>query len=310
MDGFSGARDHTKQAELPGCDRGPVRPPSERSDRNLWVGRLRGALAERAPEALGIAEDAVRACPGEPEVLLLAALAALAAADPERAFVFLKRYQKRYAPNQAATLLTALALAQQRQFARAWSMLEAERIEAFPAAVRWLVGDDVMVDWLRDRLLEIRLERLRVRSPAATPRSNRPSRPPEPPAFRPRQARAAPVAPAPPEVPDLPRLEARFDVRIEIADPGAIRLEGDAADAEWFRLRSELVRLSLLEGFDDLLCLPALSGVETHWYQVETVRKVLKQYRGRVLLADEVGLPGSRGTGSARCAHGRAAWHR
>ena len=30
--------------------------------------------------------------------------------------------------------------------------------------------------------------------------------------------------------------------------------------------------------------------METHWYQVETVRKVLKQYRGRVLLADEVGL--------------------
>jgi len=30
--------------------------------------------------------------------------------------------------------------------------------------------------------------------------------------------------------------------------------------------------------------------VEAHWYQIETVRKVLKQFRGRVLLADEVGL--------------------
>ena len=30
--------------------------------------------------------------------------------------------------------------------------------------------------------------------------------------------------------------------------------------------------------------------MEAHWYQIETVRKVLKQYRGRVLLADEVGL--------------------
>jgi SNF2 family DNA or RNA helicase len=45
-----------------------------------------------------------------------------------------------------------------------------------------------------------------------------------------------------------------------------------------------------MEGFDELLCLPALRGVEAHWYQIETVRKVLKQYRGRVLLADEVGL--------------------
>ena len=55
-------------------------------------------------------------------------------------------------------------------------------------------------------------------------------------------------------------------------------------------MRGELVRLSLFEGFDELLCLPALQGVEPHWYQTETVRKVLKQYRGRVLLADEVGL--------------------
>ena len=30
--------------------------------------------------------------------------------------------------------------------------------------------------------------------------------------------------------------------------------------------------------------------METHWHQVETARKVIKQYRGRVLLADEVGL--------------------
>ena len=39
-----------------------------------------------------------------------------------------------------------------------------------------------------------------------------------------------------------------------------------------------------------MLCLPHLRGIETFWYQVETVRKVLKQFRGRVLLADEVGL--------------------
>src|SRR5207248_3124512 len=39
-----------------------------------------------------------------------------------------------------------------------------------------------------------------------------------------------------------------------------------------------------------LLCLQHVRGIETFWYQVETVRKVLKQFRGRVLLADEVGL--------------------
>ena len=44
------------------------------------------------------------------------------------------------------------------------------------------------------------------------------------------------------------------------------------------------------QGFDELLCLPHLTGVEPFWHQIETVRKVLKQFRGRVLLADEVGL--------------------
>ena len=89
---------------------------------------------------------------------------------------------------------------------------------------------------------------------------------------------------------DLPRLEARLDIAFELANPDAIEIAGTEADPIAFRLRSELVRLSLFEGFDELLCLPALQGVEAHWYQVETVRKVLKQYRGRVLLADEVGL--------------------
>ena len=39
-----------------------------------------------------------------------------------------------------------------------------------------------------------------------------------------------------------------------------------------------------------MLCLPTLQGVVARWYQIETVRKALKQYRGRVLLADQVGF--------------------
>ena len=62
------------------------------------------------------------------------------------------------------------------------------------------------------------------------------------------------------------------------------------ADSDWYRLRGEFVHLGLLQGFDELLCLPGLHQVDTYWYQVETVRKVLKSFHGRVLLADEVGL--------------------
>jgi SNF2 family DNA or RNA helicase len=99
-----------------------------------------------------------------------------------------------------------------------------------------------------------------------------------------------PVVPMQPVGSGLPKLEARFDLAFEVTNADAIEVDGPAPDTVAFRLRSELVRLSLFEGFDELLCLPALQGVEAHWYQIETVRKVLKQYRGRVLLADEVGL--------------------
>lgn len=48
--------------------------------------------------------------------------------------------------------------------------------------------------------------------------------------------------------------------------------------------------LASAETFSELLSLASLRGVERHAYQIETVRRVLRVLRGRVLLADEVGL--------------------
>jgi SNF2 family DNA or RNA helicase len=48
--------------------------------------------------------------------------------------------------------------------------------------------------------------------------------------------------------------------------------------------------LAIQGGFDELLCLSATSAVEKYWYQIETVKKVLKLFHGRALLCDEVGL--------------------
>jgi len=48
--------------------------------------------------------------------------------------------------------------------------------------------------------------------------------------------------------------------------------------------------LSLLKGFDRLLCLQSIRRTRKFWYQIETVKKTLKYFRGRVLLCDEVGL--------------------
>jgi SNF2 family DNA or RNA helicase len=62
------------------------------------------------------------------------------------------------------------------------------------------------------------------------------------------------------------------------------------SDTAGLRLHLEHARLRLLRGFDELLCLEGLRGVEQLPHQIETVRKVLRHFRGRVLLADEVGL--------------------
>ena len=127
-------------------------PAAEPSEQILWANRVRDALARQSGTALGIAEDAFVAYPGEFELLLLAALAALAAGHPVRALGFIKRHQKRYVPGKAVSLLLALAFAQQRQFPRAWTMLRVNGIDTFPVAARWFVGADVMLPWLRDRL--------------------------------------------------------------------------------------------------------------------------------------------------------------
>lgn len=81
--------------------------------------------------------------------------------------------------------------------------------------------------------------------------------------------------------------------------PGGIPVTFSAAPLPRWRVTSnprhlwlheEHARLSLLRGFDELLCLEGLQEVEHLPHQIETVRKVLRHFHGRVLLADEVGL--------------------
>ncbi len=53
-------------------------------------------------------------------------------------------------------------------------------------------------------------------------------------------------------------------------------------------LESHAIRFK--ESFETLICLASLSQVRSYWYQEETAKKVLKRFRGRALLSDEVGL--------------------
>ena len=69
--------------------------------RAYWLEQLHPALASLSPNSLPIAEAALRACPVDSALLLMAALAALVAEQPDRAIGFLKRFERRYAANKA-----------------------------------------------------------------------------------------------------------------------------------------------------------------------------------------------------------------
>lgn len=56
------------------------------------------------------------------------------------------------------------------------------------------------------------------------------------------------------------------------------------------RLLLDFARLIVQGEFNELLCLDSIRGIEKYWYQIETVKNVLKHFHGRVLLCDEVGL--------------------
>lgn len=67
-------------------------------------------------------------------------------------------------------------------------------------------------------------------------------------------------------------------------------VEGNPAALAHYFLARQAAHLAQADQFDNLICLNTLRGVEHYAYQVETVRKVMRSFRGRVLLADEVGL--------------------
>jgi superfamily II DNA or RNA helicase len=110
---------------------------------------------------------------------------------------------------------------------------------------------------------------------------------PEPAREKPAPAPAKSAAPAPPPAPEKPPQPSRAAVRFFPTDTPAYASAGTVAD---YYLRRQWMELRMAQNFEDLLCLPSLHGVDSYVYQQETVRKVLRHFKGRALLADEVGL--------------------
>lgn len=111
---------------------------------------------------------------------------------------------------------------------------------------------------------------------------------PQPASDGPNVEAAPPASPPPalpePTVPPIPvTVEFNLGFLPSLEDVSAT----SSREALWWR-QYAVVRLQ--RGFDELISLTDVQDVEHFWYQLETVRRILRDFRGRVLLADEVGL--------------------
>lgn len=65
---------------------------------------------------------------------------------------------------------------------------------------------------------------------------------------------------------------------------------GEFTSPERYELALDGYRIRFKDTFENLICLNSFKDVRSLWYQEETARKILKSFRGRALLSDEVGL--------------------
>lgn len=279
-------------------------PLASESGREEWIDRITGAFSDHRQTSgfLPLAEDALQEHPGDNAILCLAVTAALFDEQPDRAIVFLKRLSRRYHPTDTDHLLHALTLRQQNRLAAARQLLVRHNMTSAFDALRAFPGGYARMAWLSqqfDAIFEynthgaVRRKRASAHSkpaPKAKPKTKTKTKTKA-------QTNARTVSPAAvaenaPPPPGLPRidLDISFAVEIDLSVLTEAACKLPESDGAWHLLRERFAHLGLAQGGDELLCLPHLRGIETFWYQVETVRKVLKQFRGRVLLADEVGL--------------------
>lgn len=260
------------------------------------------------PQALQAALPALNALPNDPDVLLLCATAALLAEKPEHALRYVQRFTKHWQPRECEDqLLQIVALAQQGLLPRAAQIASQHDWRELYGAFMQIPGTWALRNFFHRWLSKVERhadsQKRSVAAKKAAVKKSPARQAAETKKAAPSKAKTkASTAPTPSEpaptaealCPPLPLYDIRIPLSVEIPEALTtaltIRHSSDEYDRTAFRLRYEQAQLGLLQGFDELLCLPLLQGVETYWYQLETVRKVLKQFRGRVLLADEVGL--------------------
>src|SRR5439155_8699383 len=73
-------------------------------------------------------------------------------------------------------------------------------------------------------------------------------------------------------------------------DWSVLRGGGIPAGLKEFDLALEAAQLATHAGFDRLIALPMVRDIELLEHQIRTAKTVLRRFRGRALLCDEVGM--------------------
>jgi len=126
-----------------------------------------------------------------------------------------------------------------------------------------------------------------VASPKRTDREKTPPRIPEP-----VEESASPKKKIHPEFRANPASFPEIPVSINLNSPAFEQAlaHGQFTSFERYELALEGYQIRFKESFENLICFNSIQDVRSLWYQEETARKVLKSFRGRALLSDEVGL--------------------
>jgi len=101
---------------------------------------------------------------------------------------------------------------------------------------------------------------------------------------------AATVSPPKPPAPEPSLPSIPVDISIDRASFQQALSAGQATTYNQYEVALLAQRIRFSDSFENLICLSNLQNVQSLWYQEETARKVLKSFRGRALLSDEVGL--------------------
>ncbi len=258
-----------------------------------WYREIYLRLVDKKRKPIETAAQAVNLYPTDAHMLMLAGFAAIVEEKPQLCLRYIKRYDKWYWPNEMTLTCQAIALAQAGRWPMAQNLLGKHDLLHVPPSSRYPLGLDGAWAWSWLKRIrqwapkepDKRKPRSKTRA-KSTPRTQKQgARPKEPSLQERRKVAFSNLKP-------LPRIEPRATITLDMPsfDQYAALDRQIAGSVGDFLLRHDFARLSLLKGFDELVCIPHIEGVEHYLYQIETVRKVLKQFRGRVLLADEVGL--------------------